>query len=125
VKLPPLVPELPVDDIAAATDAYSRQMGFGIDWAYEDFLAGISRDDARILLRRRTPEEVGQRYSVLIWLNLSSVAEVDELHREWTTHGVKIVEELATTPYNLRQFIAEDIDGNRFRVFHDLGSSAA
>jgi hypothetical protein len=53
------------------------------------------------------------------------VAEVDELYREWTTRGVKIVEDLATTPYNLRQFIAEDIDGNRLRVFHDLGGSAA
>ena len=125
MKLPPLVPELPVADIAAATDAYARQMGFGIDWRYEDFLAGISRDDARVFLRRRTPREASARYSVLIWLNLFSPAEVDELYEEWRARGVKIVEELATTSYRLRQFIAEDIDGNRIRVFHDLGGSAA
>jgi len=125
MKLPPPVPELPVSDIAAATKAYASQMGFGIDWTYEDFLAGISRDAARIFLRRRTPQEDKVRYSVLIWLNMTSSAEVDQLHEEWTTRGVVIVEKLHTTPYNLRQFIAQDIDGNRVRVFYDLGGVGA
>jgi predicted lactoylglutathione lyase len=125
VRLPPAVPELPVADVASATDAYTRQMGFAVDWRYEDFLAGISRDDARIFLRRRTPQEASERYCVLIWLNLDSSAEVDQLCQEWTTRGVKIVEELMTTPYNLRQFVAEDVDGNRFRVFHDLAGPTA
>ena len=38
--------------------------------------------------------------------------------------GVAIVVELHTAPYNLRQFIAQDSDGNRFRVFFDLGGAA-
>jgi predicted lactoylglutathione lyase len=123
MKLPAPVPELPVTDIAAAAAAYASQMGFNHDWTYQGFLAGISRDAARIFLRRRSPQENEARYSVLIWLNLDSPAEVDELHAEWKARGVAIVEELHTTPYNLRQFIAQDIDGNRFRVFHDLGGS--
>lgn len=125
MKLPAPVPELPVSDLGAATQAYASQMGFTIDWIYQDSLAGISRDAARIFLRRRTPQEDRDRYSVLIWLNLDSTAEVDQLHEEWTTRGVAIVEALHTTSYNLRQFIAQDIDGNRFRVFHDLGSAGA
>lgn len=125
IKLPPPVPELPVSDIGAATKAFAGQMGFGVDWTYEDFLAGISRDSARVFLRRRTQQEDRDRYSVLIWLNMDSSAEVDQLYEEWKRQGVVIVEELHTTPYNLRQFIAQDIDGNRFRVFHDLAGSAA
>ena len=51
------MPELPVSDVKAATDFYTQQMGFIVDWTYEDSFAGISRDAARIFLRRRPPPE--------------------------------------------------------------------
>ena len=121
MRLPHPVPELPVSDVQAAGESYARQMGFSVDWSYEDSLAGISRDDARLFLRRRTAEEAGARYSVLIWLNMASPAEVDQLHAEWKERGASIVEDLRTTPYNLREFTAQDPDGNRIRVFYDLG----
>jgi predicted lactoylglutathione lyase len=121
MRLPPPVPELPVGDVRLAGESYARLMGFSVDWSYEDFLAGISRDDARMFLRRRTPEEAKERYSVLVWLNMASPAEVDELHAEWKERGALIVEDLRTAPYNLREFTAQDVDGNRFRVFHDMG----
>jgi predicted lactoylglutathione lyase len=125
VKLPPPVPELPVTDIRAAADAYARLMGFSIDWTYEDQLAGISRDAARLFLRRRTPQEDRERYSVLVWLNMASLDEVDQLHAEWKERGVRIVDGLQTAPYRLREFTAEDLDGNRLRVFFDLGGSGS
>ena len=121
MRLPQPVPELPVSDVQLAGEAYARLMGFSVDWSYEDSLAGISRDDARVFLRRRTPEEARERYSVLVWLNMSSPAEVDQLHAEWKERGVLIVADLRTAPYNLREFTAQDVDGNRFRVFHDMG----
>jgi predicted lactoylglutathione lyase len=124
VKLPPPVPELPVADIQAAIEAYGK-MGFSVDWTYEDYLAGVSRDDARIFLRRRMPPEEAQRLSVLVWLNMASSAEVDQLHAEWKEQGVSIVKELQTAPHNLREFTAEDVDGNRLRVFFDLGGAGA
>jgi hypothetical protein len=57
-------------------------MGFSIDWTYEGVLAGISRDAARIFLRRRTPLETAQRHAVTIWPNMASATEVDRLHAE-------------------------------------------
>jgi predicted lactoylglutathione lyase len=122
MRLPQPVPELPVTDIHAASEAYAQQMGFSVDWVYEDSLAGVSRDDARVFLRRRTPQEAKAGYAVLVWLNMAATAEVDQLHAEWKERGVLIVEELRTTSYNLREFTAQDTDGNRFRVFHDVGS---
>ena len=126
MKLPAPVPELPVRDIEAATRAYARLMGFRVDWKYGEDLAGISRDAARIFLRRRNSQDERDRSSVLVWLNMESAAEVDRLHAEWKERGVQIVNELQTAPYNLREFTAQDPDGNRFRVFFDLrgGSSA-
>jgi predicted lactoylglutathione lyase len=125
MKLPPPVPELPVTDIRAAANVYARQMGFSVEWTYEDHLAGISKDAARVFLRRRTPQEEEARYSVLIWLNMASSAEVDQLYSEWRERGVPIVDELRTAPYKLREFTAQDLDGNRLRVFFDLGGSGA
>ena len=123
MRLPAPVPELPVSDIEAAIGAYGSQMGFIAEWRYEDWLAGIARDDTRIFLRKRTPEEEKARYAVLIWLNMASAAEVDQLHDEWTGKGVRIVAPLQTASYNLREFTAEDIDGNQFRVFVDLAGA--
>jgi predicted lactoylglutathione lyase len=120
MRLPQPAPELPVNDVQAAGKSYARLIGFSVDWAYEDSFASISRDDARVFLRRRTPKEATERYSVLIWLNMGSSAEVDQLHAEWKERGVVIVEELRTAPYNLREFTAQDPDGNRCRVFYDM-----
>ena len=122
MRLPAAVPELPVTDVHAAAREYAVRMGFSVDWTYEDDLAGISRDAARRFLRRRTPRESQDGYRVLIWLNMASASEVDELHAEWKERGVRIVDELRTTPYRLREFTAEDADGNRLRVFFDLGT---
>lgn len=124
MKLPAPVPELPVTDVETATSAYVRQMGFSVDWTYEDHLAGISKDAARVFLRRRSPQE-DRSLGVVIWLNMASSTEVDELHAEWKERGVRIVDELHTAPHKLREFTAQDLDGNRVRVFFDLGSSRA
>ena len=75
MRLPPPVPELPVSDVRAAGESYARQMGFTVDWSYEDWLAGISRDDARVFL---------------------AAAEVDQLHAEWKERGALIVEHRRT-----------------------------
>jgi len=48
---------------------------------------------------------------------MASSAEVDQLYAEWNERGVLVVEELRSTPYNLREFTAQDLDGNRLRVF--------
>lgn len=121
MKLPSPVPEFPVSDLQASSAFYEERMGFSIDWTYENFFAGISKDATRIFLRRRTEQEEEQDYSVLVWLNLDSPSEVDQIYEEWKRSGVRITDELETKPYNLREFTAQDPDGNRFRVFHDLG----
>lgn len=120
MKLPIPVPELPVSNLQASETFYEQRMGFRIDWVYEHYLAGISKDAARIFLRQRTEQEK-QGCNVLVWLNLDSPLEVDQLYEEWKRGGVDITEELETKRWNLREFTARDLDGNRFRVFHDLG----
>ena len=123
MRLPSPVPELPVRSVEASGAFYQQKMGFRVDWVHADDLAGISKDAARIFLRRRTEQEESQDYNVLVWLNLDSPLEVDQLYEEWKRGGVPITDELETKPWSLREFTAQDLDGNRFRVFYDLGAA--
>lgn len=82
---PPPVPEIPVSDIRKAAAYYQSNLGFSIDWAGEEGgIAGISRGHCRMFL---TNGAFREHYSnigpVLIWLNLGSKEEVDELYDQW------------------------------------------
>ena len=79
-------------------------------------LAGVSRDQARLFLDRVVN---GPIHPVRVWLNLDSVSEVDALHREWQKADVLIRSAPEPKPWGLYEFIAEDGDGNSYRVFHD------
>lgn len=61
---------------------------------------------------------------VLVWLNLESKAEVDELFAEWKTSHATIISEPEDKPWKLREFIAADLDGNLIRAFYDFGSAS-
>ena len=116
MKLPPPVPQIPVRDLDRAISFYQSRLGFALDWKYEDGIAGVSRGDARLFLDRVVQ---GALHPVRVWFNLSSVSEVDILHREWHESGVPISSAPEQKPWGLYEFTAEDCDGNSFRVFYD------
>lgn len=123
-ELPGAVPEIPVSDIFAATTYYRERLSFTVDWIAEDIdLAGISRDQCRLFLAGPPfREERGNVSPVLTWLNLSSKAEVDDLHRAWrATHAI-LLSTTESKPWGLHEFIAADPDGNLFRVFYDFAT---
>ena len=115
-KLPPPVPQIPVSDLGRAISFYQSRLGFVLDWKYEDGLAGVSREEARLFLDRVA---AGPLHPVRVWLNLGSVAEVDALYSEWQKSGVPIASAPEQKPWGIYEFIAEDGDGNSFRVFYD------
>lgn len=124
-EFPQPVPEIPVSDLNKALDYYQRNLGFTLDWGDEDLgLAGISKGNCRIFLAN---EEFRMRYGnvgpSLIWLNLDSNAEVDELYRVWSAGEAKLMSEPESKPWGLHEFIAADLDGNLFRVFYDFGTA--
>jgi catechol 2,3-dioxygenase-like lactoylglutathione lyase family enzyme len=115
-RLPPAVPQIPVIDLGRAISFYQSRLGFVLDWKYEDGLAGVSREEARLFLERVAG---GPLHPVRVWLNLGSVAEVDALYSEWEKSGVPIASRPEQKPWGLYEFIAEDCDGNSYRVFYD------
>ena len=123
-ELPGAVPEVPVSDVVAALEYYREKLGFTIDW-YEAAidLAGISQDQCRLFLAGPVFREgCGNGSPVVIWLNLSSKREVDDLHGAWHSSSAMVLSGPESKPWGLHEFTAADPDGNRFRVFYDFAT---
>ena len=125
-EFPAAVPEIPVSDMNRALDYYQSKLGFNIDWGGADGgIAGISKGQCRMFLTGRDfREHRGNNAPVLIWLNLNSNAEVDELYAIWNAGGATIVSPPESKPWQLHEFTVSDPDGNLFRIFHDFSRDA-
>jgi predicted lactoylglutathione lyase len=121
-EFPAAVPEIPVTDMNAALDYYQHKLGFNVDWGGADGgIAGISNGHCRLFLT--TPdfrEQHGNTPPVVIWLNLNSKEEVDDLYAIWNASGARIISPPESKPWELHEFTASDLDGNLFRVFYDF-----
>lgn len=124
LELPGAVPEIPVRNINEAAAYYESNLGFTVDWGGEELgLAGISNGNCRMFLANSAyRKERGNSGPALIWLNLESKDEVDELFRVWSRSEAKLISEPESKPWGLHEFMAEDLDGNLFRVFYNFGT---
>jgi uncharacterized glyoxalase superfamily protein PhnB len=119
-EFPGAVPELRVRSVSAAAVYYEKCLGFAWDWGVEG-IGQVSRVGCRIFLTDAAFRgDGGTSAAAIVWLNLSSRQEVDELHEAWRSAGARIVAVPESKPWNLHEFTAADLDGNLFRVFYDF-----
>jgi uncharacterized glyoxalase superfamily protein PhnB len=123
-EFPGAVPEMPVRDVEEAAAYYQRSLGFTLDWGDEELgLAGISRGSCRMFLANQQYREgYGNVGPTLVWFNLDSREEVDDLYRVWREGAAKLVSAPESKPWGLHEFTAADLDGNLIRVFYDFGT---
>jgi predicted lactoylglutathione lyase len=121
-NFPQAVPEIPVSDVERAAEYYVNTLGFNLDWHNnEDGIGGISQGNCRMFLTNAAfRQHYGNSVPVVIWLNLNSKQEVDELYQRWRAAGAKILAEPEDKPWHLREFTVADLDGNNLRVFYDF-----
>ena len=119
---PQAVPEIPVGNVDNAAEYYVNVLGFSVDWGNDDGgIGGISQGDCRMFLTNAAFRAVhGPKGPVIVWLNLNSKQDVNELFERWTNTGATIIEAVEDKPWNLREFRIADLDGNQFRVFYDF-----
>jgi hypothetical protein len=82
-----------IDSAECIAAYYESNLGFSIDWGGEDGgIAGISRGQCRMFLTNRAfREQYANTAPVLIWLNLGSKEEVNELYDLWCKSHAKMV----------------------------------
>jgi predicted lactoylglutathione lyase len=124
LEFPGAVPEIPVSDLKKAAAYYENNLGFSIDWGGEGGgIMGISKGHCRMFL---TDDTFRQHYRnagpVLVWLNLDSKEQVNELYKLWSASQVKIVSPPESKAWGLHEFTASDPDGNLFRIFYDFAT---
>jgi predicted lactoylglutathione lyase len=119
---PQAVPEIPVSNVDRAAEYYVKVLGFSFDWGNDDGgIGGISQGDCRMFLTNAPFRAAhGPQSPVIVWLNLNSKQEVDELFERWKDTGARILEAVEDKPWNLREFRVADPDGNQLRVFYDF-----
>ncbi len=120
-EFPAAVPEIPVSDMDQALNYYERTLGFSIDWGGAvGGIAGLSWGQCRMFLTDSDfRKQHGNAAPVLIWFNLNSKEEVDELYKIWESGGARMISSPESKPWSLHEFTASDLDGNLFRVFYD------
>jgi uncharacterized glyoxalase superfamily protein PhnB len=120
---PAAVPEIPVTDLDQAIAYYVEKLGFTHQFGDKsgDGIAGVWTGDCRLFLTDPAfRSQHANAAPIVIWLNLSSIAEVGALHQQWLASGATIISPPESKPWKLHEFTAADADGNLLRVFYDF-----
>ncbi|MBS1525071.1 MAG: VOC family protein [Bacteroidetes bacterium] len=99
-----------VSNLERSIAYYREKLGFGLDFRYEDFYAGISRDGYSVHLKssdRLVESQTGNEDPEIIF----RVEGIDDLYRECLNRSANVIQPLRDMPYG-KEFYVTDPDGN-------------
>ena len=105
-------PQFLVTDIARSIEFYMKKLGFDIDFSYEDFYAGMTKDGYCIHLKTGKPS-LEERNNKRINQDLDLIFLVDgieSLYKELSNKFVEFIQPLRHMPYG-KEFYIADPDG--------------
>ncbi len=107
MKIKQMSPQLLVTDLERSLEFYRTELGFKIDFRYEDFYAGISNQGHSIHLKLGSPAQSGDEEHLDLYF---SVEGIERLFETFKTRPVTITQELREMPYGW-EFYISDPDG--------------
>ena len=121
-----VIPVFLVDEVIETVEYYRDILGFEVDFVYGDppVYGSVSRDDAIINVSRSEPP--GRRNNVTSAGTGNGVdayivvSDVDDVYEELTHHGAKVVVELESHEYGMREFQIEDINGYKLALAEEI-----
>src|SRR5262245_53964951 len=106
---------LPVSDVHAAADYYTKVLGFrlGFTWGDPPTIAGVNLGNVQMFLEQGTPNPQGCSVYFV-------VGNADELYEFQRDNGVDVVEAPGDRPYGLRDYRIRDLHGYMLGFGHHL-----
>ena len=111
-KIRNMSPQLLVADIDRSLEFYTKKLGFTIDFRYEEFYSGISKEGFSIHLKLGETF-IGERQKKRNSDDLDivfSVGGIEDLYRELSSRSVDIIQPLREMDYG-KEFYIADPDG--------------
>jgi len=109
-----VTPQLPVVDVRETQAYYRDVLGFKIAWVWREEYGAVYNGRTEIFFSR-SEEPITPCWSFV------RVENADTALAEYRERGAKIVEEIASHPWGMREFTIEDNNGHRFRIGHSEG----
>ncbi|MGH2608959.1 MAG: VOC family protein [Tepidiformaceae bacterium] len=108
-------PRLPVSDVLAAADFYTKKLGFDLAFTWGDppRMAGVNLGRVQLFLEEGTPNPQGCSVYFV-------VGDADGLYEFHRATGVDIVIPPADQPYGLRDYRVRDLYGYELEFGHHL-----
>ena len=108
-----IVPQFLVDDLDRAVAYYRDRLGFTVDFTYDDFYAGISRDGCAIHLKEagKLAEERAHRKREEHLDAYIDVTGIQDLYADLQRRGATVTRPLEERPWACLDFYIEDADG--------------
>jgi len=112
-KIKKMSPLLLVADINHSIEFYTMELGFNLDFRYEDYYAGIIKDGYSIHLKvsKYSIDERENRKNNEDPEIIFSVSGIEGLYEELSNKSVEVIQSLRAMPYE-KEFYVADPDGN-------------
>jgi uncharacterized glyoxalase superfamily protein PhnB len=106
---------LPVSDVLAAAEFYTKKLGFWLafTWGEPPTMAGVNLGHVQLFLEKGTPNPKGCSVYFV-------VGDADELYEFQRVNGVEIVEPPTDKQYGLRDYMVRDLYGYHLAFGHRL-----
>ena len=101
---------LPVSNIDDSIEFFTGAMGFKEKFRFGEY-AGLERENCLLHLSHESNPNTGAPGSATVYLFCD---DVDGIYNELVSRGVTVTSEPEDYSYGMRDFVAVDIDGNRF-----------
>lgn len=109
-----VTPQLPVANVRETQAYYRDVLGFKVAWLYQEDFGAVYHGRTEVFFNREDGE-------IRPCWNFVRVENADEVLATYRERGAKIVEEIVSQPWGMREFTIEDNNGHRFRIGHAEG----
>ncbi|WP_421762800.1 VOC family protein [Ekhidna sp.] len=101
---------LPVKNVKKSAEYYRDQLGFTISFLWQDppTYAVVNREEAVGIHFAKSDHPVEPTDEAKLYI---FVHDADAVYKEFQNAGVKIIEPINDTDYQMREFVIEDING--------------